>query len=52
MAEKTETVEEFLKRGGKIQVVNDGNSAFKMNETFNARAVKTRRPRSTKGKMR
>lgn len=49
---KKETVEEFLRRGGKIQVVDDGNSAFKMNETFNARAVKTRKPQSAKGKMR
>ena len=49
---KTETVEEFLKRGGKIQEVESGSSAFKMAETFNARAVKTRKPRSTKGKMR
>lgn len=51
MAEKTETVEEFLKRGGKIQEVKSGDSAFKMAETFNARAVKARKPRSTKGRM-
>ena len=44
-----EDVAAFLKRGGKIQHIPMGVGSFDMAETFEAKAVRNRKPRVNRG---